>query len=281
MPLRRIQNILPGCVVTSTVASAALVALLSLKACGDEAPSGPVNQAPSILTVTAPFFVPVPDSGSAGDDTIYVSALDPDGDAITISLDVRAADGSAVGDALPEQMNDDGSGPDKTTGDNMFAAILKESVINETGGRYTITFSIRDDRGNEGSAFVHEILSGKNFPPEVFNPVFPDTVVIPQSGATPFDISIQANDPNGLFDVKQVLVIFNNPGGTQFQLPMKDDGDVLNSGDQVASDGVFTLRIVVAAGNPPGPRPLEFFAIDFGGLQGESLLDTLVLVDSN
>lgn len=270
----RLNTTLTGCIAT-------LIILITLPSCGDKAPSGAVNQPPSILKVTAPFFVAVPDSGVAGDDTIFVTALDPEGDIITISLDVRSADGSPVTGALPEQMSDDGSGPDQNAGDNLFTAILSQSVINETGGTYEITFDIRDDQGNNGESFVHRILSGRNFAPVVFNPVFPETVEIPETGVTPFDISIQADDPNGLFDVKQVFLIVTTPAGPSNPLELSDNGDVVGNGDLVASDGVFTVRVEVGPGNTPGLRPLEFFSIDIGGLQSESLLDTLVLVDSN
>ncbi|MGB5849959.1 MAG: hypothetical protein WBH40_15835 [Ignavibacteriaceae bacterium] len=116
-----------------------------------------------------------------------------------------------------------------------------------------------------------------NLPPEIANTVVdPDTVVV--TAPTVILTSVEADDPNGRSDIEMVFFIVNRPDSTTNgnRNQMFDDG-LIEHGDQIAGDGVYSLLIQVDENNQKGTYRFEFQAIDRGG-KSSNIIDHFVLI---
>ncbi len=109
--------------------------------------------------------------------------------------------------------------------------------------------------------------NGQNNVPPVISDVLidPDTAIVTTSQV--ILTSLKASDSNGLADIEKVYFVVYRPNGTTTgaQNAMYDDGNISLHGDQVAGDGVYSLKIQIDASNQKGTYRFEFAARDRGG----------------
>ncbi len=130
-----------------------------------------------------------------------------------------------------------------------------------TAGAYTVNFYVNGKLAASSAV----VIAGVNHPPTVSNLVMPDTVTINES----FVFSVEASDPDGASDIAGAYynvfdpdgnLVSNSNGVSDF--PLSDNGDTASSGDEVANDQIYTMKLSFPGGSRTGTWRFEFFAID-------------------
>jgi hypothetical protein len=158
---------------------------------------------------------------------------------------------------------------DSIAGDKIYAnKILMKSK--DPNGNYLIKYFVDDDISS--NRFVAQTTfkyrNGEaNLPPTISNALIdPDTLTV--TTTTTIQTRINASDPNGLNDIKEVYFIVFRPDGStnNVKTQLYDDGNISSNGDLVAGDGIFSRKIQVNETNTKGTYVFEFRAVDRGGL---------------
>lgn len=146
-------------------------------------------------------------------------------------------------------------------------------------GDYRIDILATDGTGlnaNSAHATLRVIFGSK--PPRIESVTAPDTVDLQLQNVV-FNIAAKVTDPSGPADIKQVF--FNSflpdgrpSSGNPFLL--RDDGQPA-SGDPVAGDGVYGIRVQMPPGTPKGEYRFEFRALDFSGLSSNVVIHKLIV----
>lgn len=148
-------------------------------------------------------------------------------------------------------------------------------------GVYTIKYYVNDKNNSTKQVAIQNFKydnSQNNVAPVISNTIIdPDTLVV--NDTTVIQIAVQAEDQNGLSDIESVYFIVHRPDGTSnnFKVDLFDNGDVQNHGDQIAGDGVFSLKIQVDQNNMKGTYRFEFQARD-RGKKLSNIINHLVLI---
>ena len=175
-------------------------------------------------------------------------------------------------------LHDDGlavSG-DKKANDNIYTALVEMEQSIPTG-KYLIELSAQylvfgEVKSMSLAKAYFDYNSGvANQPPVISNVTIPSSVNV----GVEFIFSLQADDPNGLADVKEVYYELFRPDGSQVtnsngikQFPLYDNGDSSGNGDQVSGDGIYTNKLIFPNSNPPqqkGDWRFKFRAVDNAG----------------
>jgi hypothetical protein len=155
-------------------------------------------------------------------------------------------------------------------------------------GNYTIKFSASGLDGKSKQVAVGSFYFNNgqdNLPPEIFNTVIePDTVVVTQP--TIIFTSVGAMDSNGANDILEVYFKVYKPDGSTNNLKtlLLDDGSCCPippsnqlSGDLIAGDGIYSLKIEVNQSNDKGTYRFEFRAKDRLG-EFSNIINHFVLI---
>ncbi len=125
------------------------------------------------------------------------------------------------------------------------------------------SFSLYDDNKMLFTSTIYII--GNNEKPIVSDLSMPDSVAIGET----FIFSIKASDPDGSGDIAGVYynvytpdgnLVTNSQGISDF--PLSDNGDTDISGDEVANDQIYTMKLAFPSGSQTGTWQFKFFAID-------------------
>ncbi|HYE95424.1 MAG TPA: hypothetical protein VD962_04395 [Rubricoccaceae bacterium] len=157
------------------------------------------------------------------------------------------------------------------------APVAEGTLTRGANNRWTAAFTLTLDRGATGLYAVVVYAIGADGregdratgllrftatslgPPVVENVEHPETVTRPAT----FNIVATVSDPDGRSNISRVELRQpgEEPGTSQFLL--RDDGGAgSNSGDEVAGDGRFTIRVQVTEDNAPGVYAFEVQAFD-------------------
>ncbi len=131
-------------------------------------------------------------------------------------------------------------------------------------GNYLIEFFVDDVEGETKKAAVQKFFydnGQSNVAPVISDLVAPDSVTVVDPKSVIF-ISIKATDANGLNDIRSVNFTSRKPDSTiAGTIEMFDDGGA-KSGDQTASDGIYSVLIEVTPQNQKGIYTFDFKAED-------------------
>jgi len=189
-------------------------------------------------------------------------------DLSSVFTDVYASDGSKL-NQNSFSLLDNGKtvNGDFSAGDNIYSNKfpLSQSYPN---GVYTIKY-FAEDKDN----FVKQVATQNfkydngqaNIAPVILNDIIdPDTLVVTDTIA--IQISIKAEDQNGLNDIESVYFVVYRPDGTSnnIKVDLFDSGNISLHGDQIACDGIYSLKIQVDQNNMKGTYRFEFQARDRG-----------------
>jgi hypothetical protein len=185
----------------------------------------------------------------------------------SIFFDIYSPDNKKL-NSSPVQLFDSGRPEhgDAAANDNRFSNRIIFSN-QDANGKYEIQFFIRDNSGNTKKVAFHHFMfdNGQaNVPPVISDLVItPDTVVVADS-AEVIHLSIKAHDDNGLNDIETVFFIVYRPDGTTngIRVPLFDDGNLIDHGDETAGDGIYSLLIKIEPHNMKGTYQFEFQARD-------------------
>jgi len=148
-------------------------------------------------------------------------------------------------------------------------------------GKYTVQFSVTGFNGENNIVALSsfQFNNGQdNLPPVISNTVIdPDTVVV--TDTTIIYTSVEAMDSNGVSDLKEVYYIVYRPDGSTSgaKLLLFDDGNIVENGDLVAGDGIYSRLIQVNETNDKGTYRFEFQAEDRSG-ELSNIINHFVLI---
>jgi hypothetical protein len=169
---------------------------------------------------------------------------------------------------------DDGkvSNGDFIKGDNIFSNKIAFGYFSPSG-IYNIRYYVTDLSNNTSLVALgsFKYSNGQNnVAPVIFDEeIVPDTLIL--TGTHLIQVSIHASDENGLSDIDKVYFVVYRPDSStnnNFNY-MFDDGNFSAHGDQVAGDGIYSLRIQIVYNSSTDPQRgtyrFQFQAEDRGG----------------
>jgi len=211
-----------------------------------------------------------------------VAASDPDGDLNSVVL--NAFRSSSPTTTVEVSLHDDGVSPDLAAGDGIFSGVFELTITRPEAGPYRIQFMATDGRSLTSNILELTLYAARtNSPPslDAQSILAPDTVVVPVGGFAQLEMSIAAQDSDGLADIRSVYFLSPDGGNPDFRFPLRDDGGFdlnLPSGDDLAGDGIFS--IILGFSDSPtirGTYRLFFHAEDSFGDTSASVLHTLTI----
>ena len=226
----------------------------------DQSPA--TYQVTGVRTIDSVRYIP-------GDSLVLLTiTFNQSQDLHSVFTDIYSSDGSKLNKNLFALLdNGNAANGDFAAGDNTYSNKfpLSQSYPN---GVYTIKY-FAEDKDN----FVKQVAiqnfkfdNGQaNIAPVISNDIIePDTLVAFKTVA--IQISVKAEDQNGLNDIESVYFIVYRPDGTSnnIKLDLFDSGNNSLHGDQIADDGIYSLKIQVDQNNMKGTYRFEFQARDRG-----------------
>lgn len=239
------------------------------------------SAAPPFLSLaTASFSVIDIGRLPAAVDTLIIISATARGTAVnSVTALIKAPDGASASYSL----TDAGTGPDEKANDGIYTVQIRLHLSPSAVGQYSIQVQATGDEGLVSNilALPLSIISSNNLPPIISQLIAPDTVYVPTGSIINYiKVSIAVADSDGLASIDAVTFIVYRPDRTVVSTyPMFDDGSVEvlsvfsdKSGDDVAGDGRYTLRIPVTSSSTPNTyRDFVFSAKDKSGAISNSL----------
>ncbi|RMH86139.1 MAG: hypothetical protein D6681_16030 [Calditrichaeota bacterium] len=227
------------------------------------------NPPPVLLSVVAPDTLP---SGTAPVE-ISVVVFDSLGVEDITAVEMRLTREGAILQTAALELRD------RLAPDTARYGITVDSTlaVGHPTGDYALEFEATDE-GQGSSGIVSRSLFMENLPPELFNPVLPDTVQRPASGVDTIEVHITVRDPQGLGDVSEVTFVVQRQGGPPTTIEMFDDGDFDAHRDLVAGDGIYSRGLTVSPTSTPGTFQFTFQALDLAGNVSPAVVDSLVIL---
>jgi hypothetical protein len=114
--------------------------------------------------------------------------------------------------------------------------------------------------------------------PQILDVSAPDTLTL-QGQPITFDISVLVDDPNGQADIKNVLMYSYWPDGRPASgnpFTLLDNGQS-SSGDAVAGDGWFSIRVQLPVTTQLGEWDFQFRAVDYSNTISNVVIHKLIV----
>ncbi|HGY54432.1 MAG TPA: hypothetical protein ENK44_01895 [Caldithrix abyssi] len=229
------------------------------------------NFKPEIVSVSAPDTLP---SGSPAV-YLYAAVFDKDGteEVTNVLVEVfKAAQNTSV-DTF--SMFNDGNfaqNGDVTAGDSVYSFKMDSAYAAGKQGEYRFRFTPYDAFTTPGQP-AEMTMYLENLAGQVSTVFMADSVPKPTQGSILVQVAAQVNDPQGLGDVDSVYFTLEDSQGkfvrddygNIVKIPLFDDGDNENNGDQTAGDGLFSVILQVTSTNRQEAYTLHFYERDLVG----------------
>lgn len=241
------------------------------------------NNPPILSSLTMPDSAFIPTGQDSTIVKIVVMAADSQGtgDIVSVTGTIKLPNGSTY---LSFSLYDDGglvdrppfnlTSGDSAANDGRFTAQLlfaKKNVAN-----YTLQIRAKDLAQSSSNVLskTFSVRNAVNHKPSLSNLIVPDTIFVPGGDVVDsMQIHIDVSDTEGLDDIAAVSLTLHREDGTtvnDIPYPLYDDGGINNvlpfnisSGDVIAGDGVYSLRIPVPSSTLHNvDRDFIFMAID-------------------
>ena len=167
---------------------------------------------------------------------------------------------------------------DDTENDNIYSGKTNQ-LNNLSSGRYKIEIITKDFSGNKKNVAMKYFDLTASFVNQV--PVISDLTASKDTVITDeqFTITVKVTDPNGLSDIDNVLMFLEDPDGKNvFQngFAMDDSGNS-SKGDQVAGDGIYSVKQSFKSIVPRGTWKFTFKAVDKSKAESNVLTHNMVV----
>lgn len=213
---------------------------------------------------------------------ISVKVSDPQGweDIKTVKYSIFSKEGSVL--LLADTLNDDGKGGDIIPRDGIFYDVMTTDFAGNKSGDYRIEVVAEDYDSNTSNTLFDTLAvvdNEKNFPPTLYDPVFPDTLT--EESVEDVFLSIRADDPQGLGDIDTVfLQIYPAFSPVPlFSSTLIDNG---NPPDIEAGDGIFSFwRNLFYDLRISGDYFIRFQAVDKSGLKSPAVVVQFTVIRPN
>ena len=223
--------------------------------------------------------------------TVGVEPL-PNGDyRITITATARAVDADGSGNirallinvlppSAPGALAVLSVGPSGSSGDTAsYLSTFSFEMRRADAGSNTVVFQARD-RSDYASNVLRISLSiaRNNSAPAIFGLSAPDTLQRPTSGTGLFQLTLSANDSDGLADITEIYFRSINSSNPNQHIGLFDEGNLFSTGDSVAGDGRFSRILSIDPTTSLGPKELRFWARDNAGALSDSITHFVTIV---
>jgi hypothetical protein len=229
-------------------------------------------------------------------DTVNLRTIEPVNGLYPVAVEVRATvdDPDGTGSALTVvaellspanplpwqeiQLLDDGTGPDVTAEDGEFTGRLTFELSQSDVGAFRVRVRAQDGDGfgsneRERSFFVIR----ENNPPLLSNLVAPDTVRLPTTGSTILRMTVDATDPDGPEDIRDVYFRSLDSSDPLRKFFLFDDGDAAGSGDATAGDGTYSILVQLPSTTTRKTYRFAFQAADTFGDTSATLIHDITI----
>lgn len=227
--------------------------------------------APSVVYLLSPTTYPV-----------SVNATDPQGwtDIQAVYLEIRRAGESDP--VFSDVLQDNGTDGDLIPKDGSFFRLIDAAFANGQEGAYQISVYAVDQSEAMSGILTSDMAVQNtimNEPPQVFNPVVPDT--LDQVTLDDVFLSVEVEDPQGLTDIDSVVFQIFPPWNPvhSYESLFRDNG---LSGDLVEDDGIFSFRGSFTGILRIGGRyAMRIYAQDHGGLTSQTITVPFFVISDN
>jgi hypothetical protein len=143
-----------------------------------------------------------------------------------------------------------------------------------------------EDRVNDKSPEVIHPLFIENSAPQLLNISVPDTMLIFQTSSNIDTVRAEVKDGQSLLDVKRVYFVSQirqangSLGPESDPIDLFDNGDIVQSGDPVATDGEYSRIIRIDPENTPGTYIFTFHSQDFVDQFSTTLVDSIEVIQN-
>lgn len=165
------------------------------------------------------------------------------------SVDVDLFATSGTDPILQTTLRDDGVVPDVAANDGVHSARIQFNVPKSTSGRFRVQFRAVATDGLVSNLIEKSLfMIRNNAPPSLSQLHAPDSIIVPVGGSALIKMTVNVSDPDGAQDIKQVYFLSLDSSDPTQKFFLKDDGagDSGISGDILANDGVYTVKIQVS-----------------------------------
>lgn len=172
-------------------------------------------------------------------------------------------------------MSDNGINPDTVSGDGIYSVSVSISNIQcLLVGKYSIEYLAENNSGLFSNLITSDfrVVNSANQPPFIISASLPDSVIRPLPGdSSLLTISVNAGDPDGLCDIKDVTFVTVRPNGVTLPpIPMYNN-----------QNGQFTFSNYVSFSSDPssyGYFKYTFTVKDNSGVSGTPLTDSIKFI---
>lgn len=240
------------------------------------------NARPEIINVILPDTLM---SGTSGQ-VFEISVTDADGleDIYRVYFESQK-DGSSTQIYEMDLFNDGNLNDhgDLFANDSIFSIKLDSTFAAGKQGPYIFHYYVEDSFNELNQTDVTSNIEIENLVGSILQTSVPDSIAKPVTpgNTVPFELNAQVTDPQGLADIDSVYFLSEKPDGTfagnGFRFQLLDDGNQSQSGDDIASDGEYSIVIEIASSNDPGTYVFHFYMRDLVGQLTNVVLDSIVV----
>jgi len=242
------------------------------------------NEAPEIQEIINPSQL----LSGAETEFIFVNVSDLDGTNknTKVFFDLLQNDQSVF--AQPISMGNDGNvseNGDVFANDSIFSFKMDSSFAAGKIGDYKMKFVAEDEFGDKSLELIKDLFI-ENKTGNILSVSVPDSIALPAQGFTTALVTAKVNDPQGLMDVDSVYFNSIKPDGSPANgnpfsmvdngLPFNIDGNpLIEAGDKVEGDGIYSLSVFVFNNNLPGTYQFTFYMRDKVGNLTAAIVDSI------
>lgn len=177
---------------------------------------------------------------------------------------------------------DDGNPPDSQINDSLYSGKVTFQILRSTVGVFPVELFAQDAAGFRSNSSILSVrIVRLNRAPVLSDLVAPDTVKL-SSGDQLLQLRVTAKDSDGVADIRRVSFNSFKPDGSpssQNPFQMFDDGQTGGtSGDILAGDQIYSLKILLPAITEPGIYRFEFQALDLSNVGSNVIIHQILIV---
>ena len=167
---------------------------------------------------------------------------------------------------------------DLLAGDSVFSTRIFSDFLIGKKGIYNLIFHVEDMNQEENVDMADHLIFIENFASQFMALTVPETMDIPP-GVGEYNrgfMTAEVTDPESLSDIDSVYFFSRKPdstfanNGQPFILvdngyPYNPENPLIETGDEIASDGIYSLSLLVYNGSIPGDYTFFFYIRDKAG----------------
>jgi hypothetical protein len=181
---------------------------------------------------------------------------------------------------------------DLVAGDSIYSAKLSENFFVGKKGDYNLIFHVEDVSEEQNIEEAKHSIYVENSVSEFLNFSIPESLTIPaDSGIVNIGLmQVLVRDDEGLADIDSVYFYSLKPdsnlaqNGSPFIMvdngfPLNLENPLIETGDFIAGDGVYSLSLLVYTGSLPGTYTFSFYIRDWAGNLAGPVKQTIELIE--